>query len=147
VVEYVVDAFLKVKPEEVSPENILAEGPNYYLAIEWKGVILKARKLCVVGFVGEIRVRGRFTDVLVKSGEPYVTVRIWEERSRILEQTRVAEGAPVKVMGVLRVFRENPYITPVILRKVDSRYLEYFHRRMVEERDSIASYVRKLSGE
>lgn len=146
-VEYIVDAFLKVKPEEISLENVTMEGPNYYLAVRWKGVTLKARKLCTVGTVSEVQVRKRFTDILLRSGEPFVTVRVWEERSRILEQARVATGELMKVMGVLRVFRENPYVAPVILRKVDTSFMEYFQRRIAEERDMIVNYVRKLSGE
>lgn len=145
VTEYLVDAFLKVKVGEITREKLVFEGPNSYLAVHWKGVTLKARRLCVAGLIGEIQSRGKFVDLTLREGDATVPVRIWEEKSGLLEQAGLAKDEPLKVLGVLRVFRETAYISPIILRRVTLDYLAYFQRRIEEERDRIVEHVLKIA--
>lgn len=140
--EYSADAFLKVKLEEITPANIRVEGPNTYLVIEWRGVAIKARRICAVGYVKEVRNKGRFTDVVLERGGATALVRVWEEKSDLL--AKLEENAPVKVMGVLRSYRETPYVAPVIIRRVSPSFVEWFEHKILEDRDQIVNYVLRI---
>lgn len=132
-----IDAYLKVKVAEISPDRIVGEGPNYYLAVDWKGLRLKTRKICTVGFIESVSGGGRFTDVVLSHDGASVLVRVWSDSSAYESVAGISTKDAVKVLGTLRVFRENVYVSPLILRKVGPEYLLEFSKRVERDRELI----------
>jgi len=144
-VEIVLDAYLKVRVSEITLESIVSEGPNYYLVVSWKGLKLKTRKVCTVGFVESVSEGSRFTDVILGHEGALVLVRVWPDRSVHDSVAGISAGDAVKVLGTLRVFREQVYISPLVLRKVRPEYISEFVRRIEGDREAIfASLVERM---
>uniref|UniRef100_A0A7C4FF48 OB domain-containing protein n=1 Tax=Thermofilum pendens TaxID=2269 RepID=A0A7C4FF48_THEPE len=143
--EVVLDAYLKVKVSEITPENIVSEGPNYYLVVSWRELRLKTRKVCTAGIVESISSGSRFADVVLGYEGASVLVRVWSDRSVYENIAEISTGDAVKVLGTLRVFREQVYISPFALRRVKPEYLPEFMKRVERDREIIfASLAERL---
>lgn len=146
--EIVLDAYLKVRVSEITPKNIVGEGPNYYLVVDWGGLRLRTRKVCTVGFVESMNEGRRFVDIVLSHEDASVLVRVWPDRPASENLIGILAGDAVKVLGMLRVFREQVYISPLIVRKVRPEYISEFLERLSRDREVIfASLARRVAAE
>ncbi|RLE61489.1 MAG: hypothetical protein DRJ35_00280 [Thermoprotei archaeon] len=134
--EVTINAFLRVLLNEVSVENVDKQGFLVYLKIAWDKLVLKARKIRIVGIIEEIeffRNGFRFT---VSDGSDKVVVRGWREHMGLVEDLDLNEGDVVEVFGYVKVSYENEiYIVPfIIVKHEDPSFMVEWAKRVEEDR-------------
>ncbi|MBU1111871.1 MAG: OB-fold nucleic acid binding domain-containing protein [archaeon] len=93
------------------------EKPNYLLSSEGK----KIYRLNLMATVLEIKTTGTVTTFLVDDGSEQIMLRFFED-NKFKENFNV--GDSILIIGRIREFNQEKYITPDIVKKIDSRWLK-----------------------
>ncbi len=132
--ELLIDGYLRVLPGEITEENVVREGPLSFLVIKTGRLLLKSRRLCTVGTVSSVYSGRHFTDILLSLDNGQVIVRLWESSNFLTQLGELAENTPLLVLGVLKEYRGQAYISAILIRKVTQEYLATFKRKLKADR-------------
>ncbi|UNQ74345.1 OB-fold nucleic acid binding domain-containing protein [Infirmifilum sp. NZ] len=137
------NGYVRVLPKEVSPENVVREGPVAFLKLSLGEVEVKTRKLCTIGFVTSIQRGSTYTDITLALESGQVTVRVWDTQGvgDLLEGLK--KDSKVLVFGVLREYREQIYISAVLLRAVTEEEISKFKRKLFADRKILLNIAKK----
>ncbi len=91
--------------------------PNYLLVEDSQKVYL----LNVVGVVVDIQKKGSLTNILIEDKTSQIAVRFFEEREVLAS---LSPGVVVLVVGRLRVYNQEKYISPEIVKPVSPLWLK-----------------------
>jgi len=111
---------VKTNLKNIKSSEYIDEGPekpNYLLNSEGK----KLFRVNVMATVLDIKLTGTITNFLVDDGSCQIMLRFFED-SKFKEGFNV--GDPVLVVGRIREFNNEKYLTPDFVRKVDPRWLK-----------------------
>ncbi|QOJ78238.1 hypothetical protein IG193_05565 [Infirmifilum lucidum] len=132
--ELPIDGYLRVLPGEITEENMVREGPLNFLVIKTGRILLKSRRLCTVGTVSSVYSGKHFTDIVLSLDNGQITVRLWESSGLLAQLGEPAENTPLLVLGVLKEYRGQAYISATLMRKVTQEYLAAFKRKLKSDR-------------
>lgn len=121
---------VKLRITEInSGEYVVEEGwkPNYLLTKEGK----KVSRVNLTGVVLEKEEKKSATSLVLDDGSGQITVRSFEEIKR-LKDIKIGEG--ILVVGKIRTFNNERYISPEIIRKVDMNWLKMRRLELEKER-------------
>ena len=91
--------------------------PNY-LEIEWGFRIYRVNIIAVI--IGKEKV-GMITNIQIDDGTGTITARLFEE-SKSFRPGEV--GDVIQLIGKIRVYNEERYLSPEILKKIDATWLK-----------------------
>ena len=143
--KYAFSAAVKTTITELSTGNYFQgdeQNPNYVLTADGR----KIYRLHLLGIILSKEKQGNITNLLLDDGTGKIMLRYFEE-NKILNSLNV--GGVVLVIGRLRIYNQERYISPEIVKVVDSlwlkvRALELKQRGEVEE---TVSKVQKVKAE
>lgn len=118
---------LKIK-EIQEGEYVVEEGwkPNYLLTKKKT----KASRVNLVGVVLDKEENGAVTNLVLDDGSGKIVVRSFEENKN-LKKIRVGEG--VLVVGKIRIYNKDKYISPEIVKKIGAGWLKVRARELERE--------------
>jgi len=134
----VTDTYFKVFIGEIAAAKIERRGTSLNLLIEYDDAIFRARRVRVLSRVADISERERRIDCLLMDDTGQVIVRAWDEKRDLLEGLRVNDL--VDVFAYPREFREELYLVPIIVVRVDEETL----RARREEIKDIRKHLIKI---
>lgn len=89
--------------------------PNYLLTADGE----KISRVNLMGIILSKEQTGTVTSFLFDDGSGTIKLRLFEEL-----KTEIEPGEPVLVIGKIRVFNEEKYVAPEIIKKTDKKWLE-----------------------
>jgi len=124
---------VKVKIKEIMEGSyVVEEGwkPNYLLTKGGK----KVSRANVVGVVLDKEERGAIANLVLDDGSGKIVIRSFEEIKNLKE---IAVGEGVLVVGKIRVYNDEKYISPEIIKKVDNTWLKVRSLELGEEKEEV----------
>ncbi len=143
--EIIVNAYFKVKAEEIEKGRIEKQGFFTYISIEWEGVLFRTRRVRVAGRVADIVPMSRRIDVLLIDDTGQVLIRAWDDKKVLVENLDINDI--VDVFGTLRIYNNERYIVPIIVVRIDERKLEERIKEIKEDRRYLINLYSKSSKE
>ncbi len=143
--EIIVNAYFKVKAEEIEKGRIEKQGFFTYISIEWEGVLFRTRRVRVAGRVADIVPMSRRIDVLLIDDTGQVLIRAWDDKKVLVENLDINDI--VDVFGTLRIYNNERYIVPIIVVRIDERRLEERIKEIKEDRRYLINLYSKSSKE
>ena len=130
--------YFKVSIDEIIQGEKEKRGFRTYLSIKWSNVTFKVRKVRFIGRVADIVSRDKFTDLLVIDETGGIIVRGWDEKSNILNKFSINDL--VEVFGTIRMFGEEVYINPIIIKRLLKDNSEKRKKAIEENRKYIIGF-------
>ena len=93
------------------------QNPNYLVVNETKKIF----RINVIATIVHQELRGSVTSILVDDGTGKIVLRLFEENNAIFN---LEIGDVVQVIGKVRVFNQEKYIFPEIIKKTNSLWLK-----------------------
>ncbi len=110
---------VKLKIEEINKSNFIVEEgwkPNYLLI---KGN--KVSRVNLIGVVLDKEVKGAITNLILDDGSGKIVIRSFESIKNLKE---IEIGESVSIVGKVRSFNKEKYISPEIIKKVSKDWLK-----------------------
>lgn len=111
---------IKIKIKEINEGRyIIEEGwkPNYLLTKKKE----KISRANLIGAVLDKKENGAMTDLILDDGSGRIVVRSFE-KSKNFDEIKIGEG--VLVIGKVREFNQEKYLSPEIVKKKDKKWLK-----------------------
>ncbi len=122
-----VEAYLRILPRELDPENVVREGYRTYLRVSLGPCDVLARRVRVYGEVSGLSRSEWRVDFSIVWGSEEALVRAWREYFDVVED--LAEGATVEVLGLIREGGGVVYVLPLIVKEKEIANWEDLVRR------------------
>ena len=100
---------------EYKQEN--EENPNYLLTVDQRKIF----RLNLMATILDKEVQGNVTNFFLDDGSSQINLRFFETNT-ILDKLKI--GDIVLVIGKLRIYNQEKYISPEIVKKIDSGWLK-----------------------
>ena len=110
---------------------------NYILTLK----NIKIYRLNLIAIVLNKELQGSITNLLVDDGTGKITLKSFEENKNLNE---IEIGNVVLIVGKLRTYNQNKYISPEIIKKIDSQWLKV---RAIELKDNFIKNDKNINSE
>lgn len=112
------------------------EGTNYLLTPDQK----KIYRLNLMAIILEKEIQGNITNFLLDDGTSTIVLRSFEDNKKIRE---LNVGDVIITIGKLRIYNQEKYISPEIIKKIDPDWLKI----RAKEMESLIQKISKRSSE
>jgi len=119
----------KLKIQEIIEGNYQIEegwAPNYLLTKTGQ----KVSRVNLMGIVLGKELNGQVTNLLIDDGSGKIMLRSFEEIKN-LGEVNIGEG--VMIIGKIRIYNEEKYVSPEIVKKVDNMWLKLRKQELVKK--------------
>jgi RPA family protein len=137
--QYERQAAVKVKIKEIKEGSyVVEEGwkPNYLLTKRGEKIF----RVNLMGVVLDKEERETITSLVLDDGSGKISVRSFEEVKNLKE---VEMGGGVLVIGKIREFNDEKYVSPEIIKKVDSCWLKIRRLELEKEKKWVEEEVKE----
>lgn len=109
--------YLKVRIKDLF--NYEKEIRNSFVYLILNGVT--SSKVRVLGKITRIYEYKNRVELVVNDGTSEIVVKVWEDKMKLLEN--IKKNDTVEVFGILKIYRENLYISPDYIIKRDEKFV------------------------
>lgn len=121
---------MKLRIKEINEgDYIMEEGwkPNYLLTKEGK----KVSRVNLMGVILDKEEKGIMTNLILDDGSGKITARSFEGIKNLKD---ITTGEGVLVVGNVRIFNNEKYISPEIIKKIDNAWLKVRYLELEKEK-------------
>ncbi len=129
------EPYLKLPIKEILTSDKEVKDNFVYLILP----ITTSSRVRVIGKLTRIYEYKNRVELIVDDDTSEIVVKVWEDKLDLIKD--INKGDIIEVFGVLRIYRDNIYISPEIIMKRDEKYLEL---RKIEY-ELIKKYLQKIS--
>jgi RPA family protein len=127
--DYVRQIAVKITIKKINRSNYIQtseQEPNYLVTSDNQ----KIYRLNLFSILLKKEELGSITNLLIDDGTGQITLRSFEE-NKIIEELKV--GDAISIIGKVRVYNQEKYISPEIIKKIDSVWLKVRSLELKEE--------------